>query len=64
MDASNRNCYYIYKNNKNKSPYRMRGNVCGTKFLRFSRTAWSSAKVESVNFRGTRDYIVIIKWPT
>ena len=46
------------------SKYRMRGNVRGTKFSRFSRTAWSSAKVESANYCGTRDYVVIIKWPT
>ena len=44
--------------------YRMRGNVCGTKFSRFSRTAWASAKVESTNYCGTRDYVMIIKWPS
>ena len=44
--------------------YRMRGNVRGTKFSRFSRTAWSSAKVKSANYCGTRDNVVIIKWPT
>ena len=43
--------------------YRMRGNVRGTKFSRFSRTAWASAKVESANYCGTI-YVVIIKWPT
>ena len=42
----------------------MRGNVRGTKFSRFSQTAWSSAKVKSANYCGTRDNVVIIKWPT
>ena len=42
----------------------MRGNVRGTKFSQFLRTAWSSAKVESATYCGTRDYVVIIKWPT
>ena len=42
----------------------MRGNVRGSKFSRFSRTARASAKVESANYCGTRDYVMIIKWPT
>ena len=42
----------------------MRGNVRGTKFSQFSQTARSSAKVESANYCGTWDYVVIIKWPT
>ena len=39
--------------------YRMRGNVRGTKFSRFLRTAWASA-----NYCGTGDYVMIIKWAT
>ena len=39
--------------------YHMRGNVRGTKFSRFLQTAWAF-----VNYCGTGDYVVIIKWPT
>ena len=42
----------------NLTKYRMRGNFRGTKLSRFSRNAWSSAKVYSANYYGTGDYLV------